>query len=278
MTKSFLFAVSFLTRLPLPASVHEVDDATVAKGPLWFPLVGGLIGLSTGLVILGLASVLPSLLAIAIALAIEARLTGAMHEDALADSADALGGGWTRERTLEIFKDSRLGTYGVLALVLGVAIRALALDAVLLMFVREPLGGQPLVFLIIVTLAGFVGRLQMLAFLKALPPISGRTSLSQNFAGAVTPRALMLLAIVPVLLALSTLYEGRVDGSLEGMRHFVGHSVGFTHILTALGLCLALHFSFCPYIRRKLGGSTGDVLGAVAFASQALVLVAFSTH
>lgn len=252
--RAFLFAVSFLTRLPLPAWVHEVDARTLARGPLWFPTVGGLIGAATALITVGLGELLPPTVAVLLALAIEARLTGAMHEDALADCCDALGGGWTRARTLEIFKDSRLGTYGVLALMLGVFLRAAASFE---LFTRET---DPSSFVAMLALAGFGGRLLMLAFLKALPPILSRESLASGFGrdlewSGVTLAALPLLGLVMWV----------------GDRHAQAMGLGLALAAALFGLAFRL-------ITRRLGGSTGDVLGCVAFLGQLAILVALTAR
>lgn len=248
--RAFLFAVSFLTRLPLPAFVHEVEPKTLARGPLWFPLVGGLIGAVTGLVALGLSRFVSPWLAVLIALAIEARLTGAMHEDALADCFDALGGGWSRQRTLEIFKDSRLGTYGVLALILGVAIRAAAS--------HDVLAGSSDQFVLTLALAGFAGRLSMVFFLKLLPPIKRRESLASGFGEdlgwfGVAASALPLAGFVGWI---STCNPRGLQVSL---------------VLSLLLLAFAFRL-----VRRRLGGSTGDVLGCVAYLGQLATLVGMS--
>jgi adenosylcobinamide-GDP ribazoletransferase len=253
--RAFLFAVSFLTRVPLPAWVHEVDDETLARGPLWFPLVGGLIGAVTGLVALGLVEVFSSWVAVLVALAFEARLTGAMHEDALADTCDALGGGWSRERTLEIFKDSRLGTYGVLALVLGIGLRAAA--SVDLLEAHTALGSG--CFVGMMTLAAFSGRLLMLVFLKAMPPLKSRQSLASGF-GAGLDWPGITLAGLP----------------LFGLVVWVGDQEAQSMGL-ALALCALLFGLATRLIRRRLGGSTGDVLGCIAFLGQLVVLVALTS-
>ena len=113
-------ALALLTRLPVPAG-----DGTRGAAAAWaYPLVGVVIGgiaAVAGAIAYWLA--LPPLLCALLSLATMIVLTGAMHEDGLADTADGLWGGWTREARLEIMKDSHIGTYGVLALILSVAAR-----------------------------------------------------------------------------------------------------------------------------------------------------------
>ncbi len=121
---ALITAIQFLTQVPMRRSAPSA--AALRTAPLYFPLVGLLIGgFTAGL--LGLSMLWwPIALAVIVALAAEAILTGALHEDALADYCDAFGGGWTRERILDILKDSRIGTYGTLGLGFGVTLRRLS--------------------------------------------------------------------------------------------------------------------------------------------------------
>ncbi|WP_052711642.1 adenosylcobinamide-GDP ribazoletransferase [Elstera litoralis] len=111
-SRRFRLALMFLTRLPVP--INPAPEASeIAEAGDMFPLVGTLIGAATGAVFWGLSTLgLPPLVAAATALAAQLLLTGALHEDGLADMADGFGGGFTRARKLEIMRDSRLGTYG----------------------------------------------------------------------------------------------------------------------------------------------------------------------
>ena len=149
------FAASFLTRLPLRFPSPSAEPDLLPRTMTWFPLVGAGIGLITGLVYLS-ASGLGATPALAGWLAVVATvvLTGGLHEDGLADFADGLGGGNTREEKLAIMRDSRIGSYGVLAMVLVIGLRVSALtntsgalEAALLQAVRCACerGGQCLV-------------------------------------------------------------------------------------------------------------------------------------
>ena len=119
-------AVTFLTRLRLRSPVRGAAD--LAPAVPWFPVVGGLIGLAVGAVHVGAAALMPPLMAAAIAVMAGLLLTGALHEDGLADTADGIGGGWSAEERLEIMRDPRHGTYGVLALIASVGVRTVALS------------------------------------------------------------------------------------------------------------------------------------------------------
>ena len=123
---TFLTAVQFLTRVPLPSVMRcSMDQYPLAlqASVVYFPIVGVLIGVSTTITYCMSSYFWSPLIAAVLAIAVEMLLTGAFHEDALADATDSLGGGWTREQVLEILKDSRHGTSGVLALVIGVLLR-----------------------------------------------------------------------------------------------------------------------------------------------------------
>jgi adenosylcobinamide-GDP ribazoletransferase len=125
----FLVALQFLTRLPVPA-LREFDPAWLHASARWFPAVGLVVGGLIALALWGAALLWPPALAVVLALGLGIALTGAFHEDGLADTWDALGGVVPRERALLIMKDSRLGSYGALALGVGLAAKALALHAV----------------------------------------------------------------------------------------------------------------------------------------------------
>ncbi|RXH56914.1 adenosylcobinamide-GDP ribazoletransferase [Granulicella sibirica] len=118
-------AIQFLTRVPTPRVEYSPD--ALARSVMWFPLVGLLIGGSAALVAHLLT---PHVARPVVALAIVfylILLTGALHEDGLADAADAFGGGWTRDRILAILRDSRIGSYGAIALIVSLAARVLLL-------------------------------------------------------------------------------------------------------------------------------------------------------
>jgi len=124
---SLLAAIQFLTRVPVPAYPYA-DDA-LARSVKFFPLVGGLIGAAAAALHSALAPHLPGDITSLVTVAFLVALTGCLHEDGLADAADGLFGGHTRERVLLIMRDSRIGSYGAAALVLSLAARLLLLAA-----------------------------------------------------------------------------------------------------------------------------------------------------
>lgn len=118
--QQFLMAVMFLTRLPV-APLLQYDPALSPGMARFFPLVGWLVGAIAAGLLWICSQVLPVLPAVILATALAILLTGAFHEDGFADMCDAFGGGWEKEQVLTIMKDSRLGTYGTLGLVLILA-------------------------------------------------------------------------------------------------------------------------------------------------------------
>jgi adenosylcobinamide-GDP ribazoletransferase len=112
----FLIAIQFLTRLPVPDKL-QASEETLGKATKFFPLVGAMVGAGAALTFWLLQYLLPHSAAALFAIIFTAFITNAFHEDGLADTFDGCGGGWTKEQALEIMRDSRLGTYGALALV-----------------------------------------------------------------------------------------------------------------------------------------------------------------
>lgn len=112
----FLIAIQFLTRLPVPDNL-KVSEETLGKAAKFFPLVGVMVGAGAALTFWLLQYILPPSAAVLGAIIFTAFITNGFHEDGLADTFDGFGGGWTKEQALEIMRDSRLGTYGALALV-----------------------------------------------------------------------------------------------------------------------------------------------------------------
>src|SRR5260370_12044026 len=131
--------ILFVTRLPVPHSA-PVDSGDVAHASWAFPVAGALVG-SAGALTYAIASGirLPPALAAALALGATLLITGCLHEDGLADTADGLGGGRDRARKLEIMRDSRLGTYGACALMMSLLLRWTALAAM----AGPPAGAPP---------------------------------------------------------------------------------------------------------------------------------------
>jgi adenosylcobinamide-GDP ribazoletransferase len=241
-------ALKFLTRLPIPFS-RTIDPPALNQTMRMFSVAGALIGLMIAAVlIVGKIAQLPPLLTAVVAVAAGVLITGALHEDGFADTADGLGGGRTRERRLEIMRDSRIGSYGALALILAVTLRAVAYGSLLNM----PL---PALVTIVVATQSF-SRALVVDLLWATPP--ARSDGLSNFAGQ-PPRAVAMFAIV-IGLALSLL---------------AGYYTSFGNAVLALGLGLAATAAIRWQAVRLIGGQTGDICGAAQVACELMMLTAF---
>lgn len=248
---AFLASVQFLTRVPI-ATRAPTPAAALHRCPLFFPLVGGLIGIVTvGTIAVG-CLVWPVWLAVLVALAVEAALTGAMHEDAVADFCDAFGGGWTREQVLAILKDSRIGTYGALALLLSVAIRGAATVAIILECGRD----NWLAWGSAIVAAATIGRWVMVLAMVRVPPLPRPNSLTREIGRRLAGKDLVAatLTAVPFVMCFAYLHP--------------------LNSLVAVGLVPAGVWWLLATIWRRLGGMTGDCLGCLGYVSQVLVLLA----
>ena len=241
--------LGFFTRLPLPLSAHGAPDwrRVAWAAPLAGAVVGA-IGAAALIVAHGLA--LPSLISATFAVGALALTTGALHEDGLADVADGFGGGATRERKLEIMRDSRIGAFGAVALVLSLLLRVEAVAAML-----RPGGnlGFAAAGLILASAAARAGALAPLAL---LPP--ARLDGAGATAGGLRTSDMMGAALSVVIIAFLTGLW-----SLEVVR-----------ALFACALTAAAAWGACAMARRQIGGQTGDVAGASAQICEIVALCA----
>lgn len=255
--------MQFLTRIPVPALARlSGDQARIGLGRAvaWLPLVGTLIGAITATTWLLAGKVWPSLVAVILALIVEARLTGAFHEDAVADFCDGVGGGRDAAHVRQIMKDSRIGSYGALGLTLAVALRA----ALIYSFVA-PYGA-----LAIIAAATF-GRLVAVITMLTTPPAPGASGLAAAIDTSMrTQRGATAADITATLrtrdIALALLM------SLPGLLPFAFGAP----LAIALAAAAAVVFLiwFRALLIRKIGGSTGDCLGFAAYAGQLILLLA----
>lgn len=240
VARAFAAAVAFLTRLPLGRRL-ELDAGDVVRGTLLFPLVGAGIGAAGGGVALLAHHRLSALLAAALSVATVVVLTGALHVDALADLADACGGA-TRQRRLEIMRDSRLGTYGVAAVALDLVVRSAA--------VEQLLGSGGVVAALVA--AGALSRGAAVVAAPLLPYPREHDGSGSVLAGRLTrPRA---AASAVVAVGLAVLVAGWHGAVLAG-------------VVAASSALLGVWF------RRFLGGATGDALGTVSELGELAALV-----
>lgn len=234
-------AAVLLTRFPLPHLPQEAFEA--APRAVWaYPLVGfavGMTGAAAGYLALMLG--LPAVGAATLALGAMMLLTGAMHEDGLADVSDGFWGGFTPVRRLEIMRDSQIGTYGVLALMVTFVLRVSALSVLL--------GASWLALP-----AAAAASRGMMPIVMALLPYARSDGLSRSVGRPASATAVSGCAIGAVLAVLC-----------------VGSSA-------VIALCLAAGVTagVALIAKRKIGGQTGDVLGAVQQVSEIAMLLCFA--
>jgi adenosylcobinamide-GDP ribazoletransferase len=244
----------FYTRLPLPvppdaADAHAMPDFARATGVV--PVAGALIGVLGALVVAVATNFgIAPLPAATMTIGSLVLLTGAMHEDGLADLCDGFGGGANVERKLEIMRDSRLGTYGVAGLVLSLLLRVGTLAGLVASDLR-------LAAAVLVAVAA-VSRTAGLLPLVLLPP--ARTSGAGFAAARPGPETLAIAALLSFLCACLPLLAGAT-------------------LLRVLAACMVAGlaaYAISALARRQIGGQTGDVAGAAQQAAEATMLLVFA--
>jgi adenosylcobinamide-GDP ribazoletransferase len=246
----FFVALQFLTRVPVPAWVGWRDD-WMHDSARHFPSVGLVVGGFGAAVLWSAAHLWPAAVAVGLSMAATVWLTGAFHEDGLADTCDALGGAVTRERALEIMKDSRLGTYGTVGLVAVLGLKAAALHGLALRDFALVLVALPF--------AHALSRLAPVLLLRLLPyggdaahakakPMATQAS-SRTLAGAVFGALVVGGAAIPL--------------GLDAL-----------HALMALLAAGAVTLAMARWLRIRLGGYTGDALGATQQGAELAIYLA----
>jgi len=229
---SFLGAVVFLTRIPV-GSLYEFQRGNLSRSVIYFPLVGMFVGLAGGIILAAGHLFLPALIAVLLCMAATVAMTGGIHEDGLADAADGLLGGRNAASCLEIMKDSRLGTFGALALWFSLTGKLLLLNTLLER-------GAWLAFAAIVA-AHTLGRGACVALLYFYPYARAEESKAKPFGDSVTRLQLLPALAFPAALAFALLGPAAASCILAAV------------IVTGLAGI---------YFKRKIGGVTGDCLGA----------------
>lgn len=236
----FFVALAFLTRIPIPAATpHSPDYLNAASR--YFPAIGLLIGAIVATVYLGSAQLWPGSLAIALSMAASIRLTGAFHEDGFADSCDGFGGGWSHDQVLTIMKDSRLGTYGAAGLGLLLTIKFLTLQAI----------AHPANVVIALLIGHTWSRLLAISHMLNLNYVRDiDSSKVKPLATQLARNDFLIAAIValPLTLAILPLQVAVITLALIAWRWWFGR-----------------------YIVRRIGGYTGDCLGASQQVAEVLI-------
>ena len=243
--RALVAAITFLTRVPIPGH-WDFDARDVGKGAKWFPLVGALIGLAYAAAVWAFSPFLPALVIGVIVVSLEAVLTGALHLDGLADTADGFGGGHTREDVLRIMRDHAIGSYGGVALVLLVCLKVTAIAGLLEQHRLGP-------YLI---LSPMLGRWSAV-LLNCLLPYARRTIPEGGQPGGAVSDFVSWRE-----LAVATLFSILVAVPVAGW-------LGIVCWVSVIALSAAAAVGF----RHRIGGVTGDTLGANTEICEAIVLL-----
>lgn len=260
--RHFLLALQFFTRIPITGALAAwvgYSPAMLSASSAYFPVVGWVVG-GVASVFMGMAlALLPSsslgvLVAAILSTIATVWLTGAFHEDGLADTADGLGGGATRERALEIMKDSRIGSYGTVALGL-----ALGLKVALLALIAQR-GAWGVVAALLSAHA--LSRLAPLVIMRSLPYVSDAGhSKSKPIAEAVSAHGFRVACLwcVPALLLITQAH-------------------GVMHLIVAMLLWMGGLYFALRLLQRRLQGFTGDTLGAVQQGCELALYLGMATY
>ena len=254
--RHFLLALQFFTRIPVTGRLAQwvgYSPAMLRASAAHFPAVGWVVGAIGALTLAGALALWQPLVAAVLCTVVTVLLTGAFHEDGLADVADGLGGTSNRERALEIMRDSRIGAFGAIALVLALGLKFALLAA---------LAGQGAWVACVALLAAHVlSRLVPLAVMRALPYVGAEGGKAKPMADAVSGSAVGIgvLWSLPAV-ALLALAGGAANG------------------LAALLAAALVGVVMVRLLRRRLGGFTGDALGATQQLSELAIYLALAAR
>ncbi len=238
--KKFLQALSFLTILPVGQRLPQ-EGKLLARSMPFFPLVGLVIGLLLALGYFLLSFLFPKPLALWLTIGLLAFLTRCLHLDGFADTVDGLASGGTREKILEVMRDSRIGAFGVISLILLIGGKYIALDQI-------PSLSIPYVLI----LMAVIGRNSMVLVCYRSPYARSSQGLGKPFAENLGAREMILSFASAFGIALLLM--------------------GLKGIVVFLGICLfSLVYRF--FFIKKLGGVTGDILGAANELTELLCLI-----
>jgi adenosylcobinamide-GDP ribazoletransferase len=258
--RAFAAAIAFLTRLPAFAE-HDASDLPAAA--MYFPAVGLIVGGIGAIAFWFAANVWPPTLAIIVSVGLTVFITGAFHEDALADALDGFGGGWDKAQVLAIMKDSRIGSYALVGVLLVLAAKIAALRTIFdaVPTDRHTLAGGGVAVGRALIAAHVLGRWSSVALIAGhdyvRAPATNERATGRPFVGAVT-RTRLVAATIGAL-AITTIALGRWAVAVV--------------IVAAIATWLAGR-----YFERRIGGITGDALGAANQAVELAVYLTLAAH
>ena len=245
----FYLALSFFTRLPVPKTMHY-SESLLNKANRYFSLVGLVTGLLLALSYLTISTFLPANMSILLMMGISLLLTGAFHEDGLADMADGIGGAFTIEKRLTIMKDSRIGTYGAVTLII-----TLLLKFTLLVELANQDSNH---LLLAIILAEALSRTVAGSLISSMPYVSDiEQSKSKPLAQAQSSSELTLLLLIG--LAPLIFYSSEV-------------------IFSLLIVLVLFRWLFKQWLMARIGGFTGDCLGAGQQISELLIYLTLVSY
>ncbi|MGB8819403.1 MAG: adenosylcobinamide-GDP ribazoletransferase [Rhizobiaceae bacterium] len=243
LPRDIMRALGFLTRLPIPAKWFEGDDGKLSVTARAFPTAAALSTIPSALVLIaGTILDLPVLLSAAIAVAVSIAIGGALHEDGLADTADGFFGGFEKDRRLEIMKDSRIGAFGAMAMMLALVIKVIALAAILQAGLWAAIAAM--------AAAAAAGRTALVWHWSDLP--SARADGTADKAGQPTEDASVFALVSGLAIAAVLAFLFR----------------GIAPMLAAAALAIGATMMFRSLCATKIGGHTGDTLGAAAILAE----------
>ncbi|MCM2472108.1 adenosylcobinamide-GDP ribazoletransferase [Rhizobium sp. CG5] len=245
-------SLAFLSRLPVPGRFFTGQTGTMTRMVQGFPLAGALILLPVAVVLAIMLSLgATPLMATVAALSVQTLLTGALHEDGLGDTADGLGGGRDKDHALIIMKDSRVGSYGVVALILGFALRIAAIAAL-----AQHL--PPLAAAACLPAIAALSRALMVWHWASLPP--ARADGVASSLGSPQKSALHVALISAAVIAAITIIP----------------AASVFALLITLAASAGAAVAFLGFVRRRIGGHTGDTIGACQQICEAVGLTALA--
>lgn len=227
--KRFLAALQYFTRLPVPRWVGH-SQSLLDDSVRYFPAVGLLVGVVGATVLLAAHTLWPAAVAVALSMVATLLVTGAFHEDGLADAVDGLGGGLDRNRTLEIMKDSRIGAFGAIALAMALLLKFVMLSSV------------PSRQAALLLLAGHAVSRLGAVFIMTKMPYARETHDSRS--KPLVQHVSRVSVVIATMTGVATLLPLRLAGVLG---------------LFAVGI---VSLVWGQYLQRRLAGYTGDCLGA----------------
>jgi adenosylcobinamide-GDP ribazoletransferase len=234
-------ATQFLTRLPTPR-LREFDPIWLAQSTRYFPLVGVLVGLANVLVWWLASRLLPASVAIGLMMGVSLLITGAFHEDGFADACDGLGGGSSKERVLVIMKDSRIGAFGAIGLVLMLGLKWTTLFAL-----------PVVLFAQCVVASHMLSRWCAIGLIAFLPYVrADADATAKDFAGRLRGGEWILSGVVGFLALVPLAWLHARSGALLDWTALGAGACAAAAAAVVAGL----------YVRGRIGGYTGDCLGA----------------